>query len=105
MRNVVSARLGLVCWVERWFASQCDGDWEHNCGIRIESTDNPGWAVEIDVAGTYLEGRNFLSLDIGRGEHDWVKCRIEDNIFKVTCGPSNVSEALMAFRHWAETST
>lgn len=31
-----------------WFASQCNGDWEHMHGITIETTDNPGWYVTIE---------------------------------------------------------
>ena len=31
----------------RWFASHCDGDWEHDLGIRIETLDNPGWAMDV----------------------------------------------------------
>ncbi|WP_203237204.1 Imm53 family immunity protein [Streptomyces gilvosporeus] len=28
-----------------WYTSQCDGGWEHEYGIRIETLDNPGWSV------------------------------------------------------------
>ena len=35
--------------LSNWFASQCDGEFEHAYGIRIESTDNPGWLIRFDA--------------------------------------------------------
>ena len=34
-------------WINGWFQSNCDGDWEHGFGITIETLDNPGWCVKI----------------------------------------------------------
>jgi hypothetical protein len=34
--------------IERYYASKCDGNWEHHLGISIESTDNPGWILKFD---------------------------------------------------------
>lgn len=31
-------------WLQKWYKSQCDGDWEHEYGIKIETVDNPGWS-------------------------------------------------------------
>ncbi|MFT5930929.1 MAG: hypothetical protein ACI93G_000001, partial [Hyphomonas sp.] len=42
----------------RWYQSQCDGDWEHSFGLKIESLDNPGWSVHVDLEGTSLETRD-----------------------------------------------
>jgi hypothetical protein len=28
--------------LEAWYASRCDGEWEHGYGISIETLDNPG---------------------------------------------------------------
>jgi hypothetical protein len=42
--------------LEDWYASRCDGDWERSFGITIETLDNPGWAVRIDLAETRLAG-------------------------------------------------
>ncbi|MHC2067116.1 Imm53 family immunity protein [Bremerella sp. T1] len=35
--------------IERWYADRCDGQWEHKLGVRIETTDNPGWLATFDV--------------------------------------------------------
>lgn len=34
--------------IDHWFMSRCNGLWEHCCGLRLESTDNPGWLITID---------------------------------------------------------
>ena len=41
-----------------WFRSQCDGEWEHDNRIKIETLDNPGWDVWINF--DYSQ----LSLDV-----------------------------------------
>ena len=33
--------------IEQWFAARCDGEWEHQHGFKLESTDNPGWLITI----------------------------------------------------------
>ena len=43
-------------WLERWYQAQCDGDWEHHSGVTIETLDNPGWLVKIDLRGVEPEG-------------------------------------------------
>jgi hypothetical protein len=42
--------------LERWYLSQCDGDWEHTHGIVIGTLDNAGWSLTIDLLETPLEG-------------------------------------------------
>ncbi|MFJ6632607.1 Imm53 family immunity protein [Streptomyces sp. NPDC091376] len=34
-------------WLQSWYSSQCDGDREHEWGVRAETTDNPGWFVKV----------------------------------------------------------
>ena len=45
----------IINWVEDWYQSNCNGDWEHQYGITIETTDNPGWSVKIDLKNTIFE--------------------------------------------------
>ncbi len=35
--------------LQNWYAAECDGDWEHQYGIKIDTIDNPGWRVEIEL--------------------------------------------------------
>lgn len=90
---------------EAWFASQCDGDWEHGAGIAISTLDNPGWSVNIDLQGTSLEGRPFTSVEIERSENDWFHAASTGSAFTIACGPNNLEESLALFCDWAERQT
>lgn len=46
-------------WIQKWYQAQCNGDWEHSYGIIIETIDNPGWSITIDLETTELEGKTF----------------------------------------------
>lgn len=41
-----------ITWLEAWYQQNCDGYWEHSYGIEIETLDNPGWHVKIDLRET-----------------------------------------------------
>jgi hypothetical protein len=94
--------MDALTWLQDWYLSQCDGDWEHSHGIDIGTLDNPGWRVEIRVAETELEGRPFVVVRANRAEHDWIDCRVEDGVFKGFGGPLKLTEILDVFRRWAE---
>jgi hypothetical protein len=42
----------LLPRLQRWYHSQSDGTWEHASGVRIETLDNPGWSLKVDLRGT-----------------------------------------------------
>jgi hypothetical protein len=92
--------LDILQWLQDWYQSQIDGDWEHEYGIKITTLDNPGWSIDIDLARTGMEEKAFKRINISRTEHDWLACRVEDNVFKGDCGPKNLNEAIEVFRHW-----
>lgn len=58
--------------LQTWYKAQCDGDWEHQNGLSIESLDNPGWLLTIDLKGTSLEGKLFEEIHIERNKDDWI---------------------------------
>lgn len=45
------APMNELIWLQNWFAVQCDGVWEHAHGIKIDTLDNPGWTVHVDLEG------------------------------------------------------
>jgi hypothetical protein len=94
---------GGLPWLQEWYLSQCDGDWEHSYGIKIGTLDNPGWSLRIDLAETELENEAFARTEQHRSERDWLVCWIENNAFHTACGPLNMSEGIATFRAWVES--
>lgn len=90
----------MIEWLEEWYLSNCDGDWEHCYGIKIGTLDNPGWTVSVDLHETKFEGKDFNTIDIERSHNDWVYCKVEKNAFKGAGGPKNLKEMLTIFRDW-----
>ena len=91
--------------LQRWYAAQCDSHWEHAYGIKIDTLDNPGWSITIDLEGTSLEGLIFDKMSIERSETDWLVCRVEKEQFLADGGAQNLDEMLTLFLDWAERYT
>jgi len=49
--------LNLIKWLEDWYLSQCDGDWEHSYGLKISNIDNPWWHMSNNLLDTPLENK------------------------------------------------
>ncbi|MFD6423025.1 immunity 53 family protein [Streptomyces sp. NPDC060198] len=92
-------------WLQGWYSAQCDEDWEHEWGVKIDSLDNPGWSVRIDLEETDLEGVDFPRQHLKRSKHDWIMAQVSDLAFDISCGPGNLTEALTLFRRWAVENT
>jgi hypothetical protein len=93
----------LIKKMQSWYLENCDGDWEHGNGFRIENIGNPGWRIDIDLIDTNLADKVFNEIDlIERSEHDWVHCRVENNVFMGRGGPENLEEILEIFFKWQE---
>jgi hypothetical protein len=89
-------------WLQEWYFQQTNGDWEHQYGIKIETLDNPGWALEIDLDKTNLFKKNFSNVNVERSDNDWFFVQLEQGKFEISCGPFNLEEALGYFRNWAQ---
>ena len=94
----------ILGWLQEWYFSNCDGDWEHTCGVEIDTLDNPGWSIIIDLEDTDLENKSFEGKDLERSEDDWIFCKVESKKFKMACGPLNLVEAINIFQRWAINS-
>jgi hypothetical protein len=95
-------------WLQDWYYARCDDEWEHQHGITIQSLDNPGWLVKIDLAGTPMSGGNMQEVGQPsqvnhhgvRGDHDWLHCKIEEGFFIGAGGPLSLFRICDAFRDW-----
>ena len=80
-----------------WYSKQCNGSWEHQCGVSIDTLDNPGWTIAIDLVGTDLESMQMESIVEENDETDWLHCKIENGRFVGNGGPFKLSAILSLF--------
>jgi hypothetical protein len=96
----------LLPRLQRWYYSQCDGDWEHSWGVKIATLDNPGWSLEVDLQDTELQDRPFAPIERGVENSDvnpdWLTCFVKDGRFKGRGGPNTLADLIATFLNWAE---
>jgi hypothetical protein len=92
-----------------WYEKQCDGNWEHDYGLSIESMDNPGWAVKIQLNETELDNKPFPTLeskDFRRLADDsdgtpWYQIQVQNNVFIAYCSPGKLEFVISIFLEYA----
>ena len=89
-------------WLEDWYKSNCNGDWEHCYGISIGTMDNPGWHVKIEFCETDLEGKIFKNIEINKGDNNWINCKVEDDVFHGMGDSNKLEQIIEIFKDFAE---
>jgi len=93
-------------WLMQWYASQCNGVWEHGHGVDITTIDNPGWQLTIHTIGTHWEG---VTMDEIKHDYDheteWFTCKANGNAFTGFGGPGQLGAMIEVFRGWIEESS
>jgi Immunity protein 53 len=95
--------------LQEWYASQCNDDWEHLYGVSIETVDNPGWKLTVDLTETELEGVAFPDHAYGAGADaaesgEWLTCKVEKGQFVGRGGPRKLEEIIKVFVSWARST-
>jgi len=84
--------------IQNWYFENCDGEWEHTYQVKIETLDNPGWTIMIDLEETYLENLAFSKeFQNSVTEDDWYVFRVESKKLQIACGPKNLEQVLIIF--------
>jgi hypothetical protein len=100
-----------IAWQMQWYLSQCDGDWEHSYGVKIDNVDNPGWTLTVDLRDTSLEHRPFARIEHGEPAEDLEEWRrtgsrwvadVKGNCLDGASGPLDLPALTNLFRNWAE---
>jgi hypothetical protein len=93
-----------LIWLQRWYQAQCNEDWEHQFGVKIETLDNPGWSITIDLEETDFEA---LTLNENKkdGDESWFYYKIENHQFLAACSPGKLDEMIGAFRQVIESTS
>lgn len=85
-----------------WYAAHCNGQWEHQFGVKIETLDNPGWIVEVDLTETELAERRYAPRAFSRSQSDWLSCKVENQIFIGAGDATKLTELIQEFLSFAE---
>lgn len=86
----------LLTRLQSWYKLNCNGDWEHTFGISIETMDNPGWAVKIDLSETALDKLQF-ERTVSISEFDWMSIKVKDKVLEAFCDSTKLNEVLKIF--------
>ena len=93
-------------WLQRFYLSLCNGDWEHSYGCTIENVDNPGWSFNFELRDTVyedLEGPGVsLAADQTEDGPDWLFLKKVGPTIQGSCGPLKLDELIGEFRTWIE---
>ena len=93
-----------VEFLQAWYRAQSNGHWERSHGITIESLNNPGWLVTIDLDGTALENRTMPAVARETSQRDWMVCEVDRNQFRGQGDPEKLVSILEIFQAWAESA-
>lgn len=103
--------MNSIVWLQQWYSQQCDDTWEHQCGVVMRTLDNPGWLVEVDLAGTAMHGVRMEEIHQGeinhegiRGKQEWLQCKLEGDRFVGAGGPTSLLLICETFKLWVEQS-
>jgi hypothetical protein len=97
--------INLIKWLSDWYSSNCDDYWEHDYGVKIETLDNPGWSIEIDIEGTdvVVKNQSFKSPEYN-STTDWYCYKVENGRYEASGDPSKLELLICTFKDLVENS-
>ena len=96
--------MNIMEWLSQWYKDKCNGEWEHLNSIKIESLDNPGWQIKIDLENTELEGYDIKYSLIEKSPNDWYGLKIQNNVFHAAGDTNKLLFLIEKFREISEQS-
>lgn len=88
--------------LQDWYLRGSDGELEPTYDIQIDTLEEPGWSLCIQLDGTALAGRALPEMAIERTQSDWIHAWTDDHALHIDCGPLNLTEAIKTFTSWAQ---
>lgn len=95
--NIRRVKKSALSRLQEWYSEHCDADWEHSYGVKIDTLDNPGWMLSVDLIDTELSGLLMQRKIIQRTEDDWVQCEIAGDRYVACGGVYNLEEMIEEF--------
>jgi len=96
--------MDMIDWLQKWYLSRCDEDWEHEYGVHIDTLDNPGWSVIIDLSNTEIEDLEIQYTLTEKSDVDWIGYSILNKTFKGVGGPQKLNSIISLFKEIWETN-
>ena len=96
-------------WLDNWYQRQCNGEWEHKQGMRLqpldspESLNKPGWHLTINLVGTSAMHARPQQLQMETRGGGWLTCSIAGECFEGSGDPRKLEQIIAVFRRWVET--
>lgn len=92
-----------ITQLQHWYFSNCNGDWEHEYGVAIDTLDNPGWSLKVELTGTPCEGRDLARSTVGDQDTDdsWHVRWVADNEYNAAGGALMLDTMIDDFLRWA----
>jgi hypothetical protein len=87
-----------INWLQEWYLSHCDGDWEHQYGISITTLDNPGWYLEIDLVYTTFQELELKLITVENNDRDWYNFKVTDGKYCASGDPSKLELLILKFK-------
>lgn len=94
--------MDILDWIQKWYISNCDGDWEHENIIKIQTIDNPGFVVDINLHFTVFDNISFKTGLVENSEEDWYNIIVEDSHFRGFGDPTKLKFILEEFKRLVE---
>jgi len=92
----------MLKWLQEWFCQLCDGEWEHENSLVIETIDNPGWSIEIDLNNINLNIQSKEWQIYELSEDNWIGYKIDENIYFATGDPLKLEKLIIVFKEIIE---
>lgn len=90
--------MNMINWLEKW-KNQFPED---VCRIKIQTLDNPGWIVEINLENTGFEIKEFEKVSFDNSDDDWIVCEIKNKTFTGVGDPYKLEDIIDIFKSWIE---
>ncbi|MFY1048502.1 immunity 53 family protein [Chryseobacterium sp. GP-SGM7] len=92
----------MINWLQKWFNEQIDGNWEHEAVLKIETIDNPGWSLEVNLVQGSIPSTEWKLFEVS--DDNWVGYKFEDNTFHASGDPNKLSLLIGMFKELVEKS-
>lgn len=92
----------ILNWIQEWYKTQCDGEWEHEYGIKVHTIDNPGWSMSIDLVYTQMEHIQIEYQLFEKSETDWYAFSIQGSVYHAAGDPNKLEFLLTKFKELTE---